>query len=37
MHAWKNVSKTDFARFGAVCLGIEGAVVNETIFPEKEE
>ncbi|PKK43191.1 hypothetical protein CI102_14059 [Trichoderma harzianum] len=33
-HSWKNLSKTEFARFGAVTLGIEGAKLNEMIFPE---
>ena len=36
MHARKNLSRTEIARFGAVCLGIEGAVLNEMISPEKE-
>jgi len=34
-HSWKNLSKTEIARFGAVVLGIEGAKLNETIFPEE--
>ena len=34
-HAWKNLSKTEIARFGAVTLGIEGAKLNEMIFPEQ--
>lgn len=33
-HSWKNLSKTEIARFGAVVLGIEGAKLNEFIFPE---
>jgi quercetin dioxygenase-like cupin family protein len=36
MHAWKNLSKTEFGRLGAVCIGIEGAKVNEMIFPKKD-
>ncbi|KUJ19386.1 uncharacterized protein LY89DRAFT_780332 [Mollisia scopiformis] len=32
-HSWKNLSKTEIARFGAVTLGIEGAKLNEMIFP----
>ncbi|KAH8798528.1 hypothetical protein F5884DRAFT_715354 [Xylogone sp. PMI_703] len=37
MHAWKNLSRTDYARFGAVCLGVEGAVENEMITYKKRE
>lgn len=33
MHAWKNMSNTEIARFGAVCIGLEGAELNEMIFP----
>lgn len=33
MHAWKNLSGTEIARFGAVCLGIEGAELNQMIPP----
>lgn len=32
-HSWKNLSKTKIARFGAATLGIEGAKLNEMIFP----
>ncbi|KAL9473847.1 hypothetical protein ACSS6W_008227 [Trichoderma asperelloides] len=34
-HSWKNLSKTEIARMGAVCLGVEGANLNEWIFPEE--
>lgn len=33
LHSWKNMSKTEIARFAAVTLGIEGAKLNEMIFP----
>jgi hypothetical protein len=34
-HSWKNLSKIEIARMGAVVLGIKGAKLNETIFPKE--
>lgn len=36
-HAWKNLSKTEPARMAAVTVAIEGAVLNEMIFPEEKK